>query len=72
MKGGRKVREPRMTVMSAECIPDPHGSRSWVVVVKHGDSVIEMIPFPTQEKGEQFIVEMLAAMRQKAEDEGYV
>jgi hypothetical protein len=58
--------------MSAECIPDPLGSRSWVVIVKHGDSVLDTIPFPNREKGEQFIVEMLAEARKKAKDEGYI
>jgi len=58
-----------MTIMSAEVIPDPLGSRSWVVQVKHGDSVIATLPFPTKEKGEQFILETLSEIRRRAEGE---
>lgn len=61
-----------MAKMSAECVPDPHGSRSWVVIVRYGQEVVETIPFPTQEKGEHFIVEALAEIRKRAGDEGYV
>jgi hypothetical protein len=58
--------------MSAECIPDPHGSRTWVVIVKHGSSVIQTIPFPTQAKGEQFIVDALSEIQKRAEEGGYL
>ena len=61
-----------MSVITGEVIPDPHGSRAWVVVIKHDDNLIAQVPFPTEEKGEKFLLETLEYIKEKAESEGYL
>lgn len=59
-----------MSVISGEVIPDPIGGRSWAVVIKHDDSVVATIPFPSEEKGERFLLEALNYIQEKGKADG--
>lgn len=61
-----------MAKLTAEVIPDPRGSRSWVVEVRFGSDVVKQIAVPSQDVGDALILEMFREIQERAKEEGYL